>query len=268
MAERWLRWRTGLSGQTGGSPRPPPGIRQQAHQKQRGCCCRVSDPLYPRSAARAPRPRIRFVLVFLTFGVLVISRYCRERRSFLEATEVEASGLSFEEAGERTLILAFAAGLVTIHEFERAVLLGEAAEGEISGGGGVERRGAGVRRLFGPVLPLDSDLVMKTGLLHADEAHLAPLAESHGFDERVFDGAEGMEGFLDGPDETAEMIEGFTFEEDGFGEYAVAEAVAGGDGLAFGGDGAAGFGSIDAGGFELPFGAGFGVSASGEGLKI
>ncbi len=47
-------------------------------------------------------------------------------------------------------------------------------------------------------------------------------------------------------DEALEMIEGFAFEEDGFGEHAVAEAVAGGNGLAFRGYGAAGFCSVDA----------------------
>ena len=48
------------------------------------------------------------------------------------------------------------------------------------------------------------------------------------FDEDVFDRALGLEDFFEGADEAAEDVERFAFHDDGLGEHAVTEVVAGG----------------------------------------
>ena len=68
---------------------------------------------------------------------------------------------------------------------------------------------------------------MNAGAFEAHETHLAPLGDGHFLDEGVFDGALGPEGFFERADEVAEDVERFAFHDDGFGEHAVTEVVAG-----------------------------------------
>ena len=68
------------------------------------------------------------------------------------------------------------------------------------------------------------------------------------------------EGLAEGGGEVVEGGFGFALDDDHFGEEAVAEGVLGGDGFSFGGGGAAGFGSVEAGGLDLG-GASFGLGA-------
>ena len=71
----------------------------------------------------------------------------------------------------------------------------------------------------------------------------------HGRDQVGLDAVGGVEALEVVFEELVELFLGLVGEHDGFGAEAVAEAVAGGDGFAFRGGGAVGFGSVGARGF-------------------
>jgi len=93
-----------------------------------------------------------------------------------------------------------------------------------------------------------ADLVGHAGGLHGKEASSAPAGDGEVFDESVFDGIARCEMVAQAGEEGGEPGGVFTFDDDGFGEYAVSAVVAGGIGLASGGAGPAGFGAVAAGG--------------------
>ncbi len=78
----------------------------------------------------------------------------------------------------------------------------------------------------------------------------------------------GREGGVDIAGEFDEGFFGFAGNDGHFGEVPVAEGVAGADGLAFGGDGAAGFGSVGTGGRDLGGGAGSSQAGWGGGDEV
>jgi hypothetical protein len=86
------------------------------------------------------------------------------------------------------------------------------------------------------------------------DAAEAPAGDGHGLDQVHFDGAGGLELLDVGVEEELELFVGFGGEQDGLGGEAVAEAVAGGLGSAFRGGGAAGLGTVGAGGFDFKIG--------------
>jgi hypothetical protein len=163
-----------------------------------------------------------------------------------------AAAPGFEEEGEGFVVLAVATGFVAVHEFEGAVLLVDAGEGDPGAGGGVGWEGCGI--LLFSVL---AELVTNGGAFHAGETHLTPFGDGHGFDEGHFVGGVGGEGVFEVSYEFAENLAGFAFEEDGFGQHTVAKGVVTGYIPAFGRSGATGFGAVAAGGGLLGIGAGF-----------
>ncbi len=98
---------------------------------------------------------------------------------------------------------------------------------------------------------LAAHLMGDGGVFHGPEAHLAPVGDDHFVNEEGFDGGGGEELGAELFDEVVEAVAGFAFEEDGAGEEAVGDAVAGGFAFTGGGARAAGFGSVDTGGFGL-----------------
>jgi hypothetical protein len=109
------------------------------------------------------------------------------------------------------------------------------------------------------------------------EAQATPFGDGHGFDEAALDGGIGLKLVFEAGENFAEHFDGFTVEDNGTGEKAVTEGIAGGaafafgsagsggmscvgDGaeFAFGSDGAARFGAIGAAGGDAA-GAGHGV---------
>ena len=154
------------------------------------------------------------------------------------------SGVSFladlVETLEGAVVLAVVAAFVTIEGFAGSGVFAEGMEGEGDSGGGVFFFGAAFL-----------DFVGEGGSFHAPEPHLAPAADGHGFDEAGFDFGGGFEVLVEIGAEGHEAVAGLGFEEDGVGEEAVADAVAGGAGFAVRGDGALGFGSVLAGGVAL-----------------
>jgi hypothetical protein len=136
-------------------------------------------------------------------------------------------------AGELTVVHV----LVAVKKVGRADAVGGASQGESGADGG-----------WTDFRVLNGHVAINAGFLNTPDAELAPLGDGEGLNQGDFGGGDGLE-FLDvAVQEAEEALFGFLFEDDGAGEEAVADTVAGGDGFALGGNGAFGFGAVDAGG--------------------
>jgi hypothetical protein len=155
-----------------------------------------------------------------------------------------AFGAEVLEAGEGTFELAIVTRFVAVDEFEGARFVGHGAEGDEGLGG--QAGGGGELGLV--------DFEVESGGFHVPEAHLAPAGYGHVFDERFLGGGFRLMLFLEGGEEFDEGFARFVFEDDGFREDSVTEAVARGGEFALRGFGAAGFSSVGTGGGDLEFG--------------
>jgi len=135
--------------------------------------------------------------------------------------------------------------LIAEHELDRISFIGEGGEGDGEAGGWIV------------ALVLPGDL---GGLLvHFEDEHggfgaggdalVTELGHGGLFDEAQFDVVGGLEAGAEVGDQFFKDFRFFNVEADAFGEEAVLDGVPGGALFAFGGDGAAGFRSVDAGGF-------------------
>jgi len=149
--------------------------------------------------------------------------------------------LKEEEAGEGSGELAVVGDFVAHEEFGRNGI-GGAAEGKED----LDGRGADIgvdQRQF----------AINSGFLCAPDAEKTPAGDGHGFDQAELGGGGGLEFVDEGAEEIDKAVLDFGFEDDGGGEEAVAEAVAGGSDFAFGRNGASGLCAVAAGGLDLFF---------------
>ena len=162
------------------------------------------------------------------------------------------AGAHFDEAAVSAEVLAVVTGFVAVDEFEGAGIVAEGAEGEGGAGGG----------LFGWVqcgrdgyIGLAAHLVVHGGLFHAPDAHLTPAGDGHILDEGLLERGARLEFLGESGEESAEAILGLAFENDGGGEHAMRDGVAGGGEFALGSGRAVGFAAVGAGCLLLEIGA-------------
>lgn len=136
-------------------------------------------------------------------------------------------GREGDELIEGAVELAVEGGFVAVDEVEDAGLIGESAEGAGGADGG------------GTVGVVEGHFLVDDGLFDTPGAHLAPVGGGEFLDEGAGGGGGGLmfEGEL--MEEFIEEGLGLVVEDDGLGEEAVAEAIAGGGLAAFGCSGSA-----------------------------
>ena len=135
------------------------------------------------------------------------------------------------------MVLAVEADFLTAEGFEEAGRLVEGIEGE---------EGAGGRVLVGGGIGLEGLFASELSGLEGPVAEGAPAAEGHGFNEGEFVGGGGVEFGGEVCEEPEETLAGFAGEQDGLGEDAVFDGVAGGIAATSRGDGATGFAGVGA----------------------
>jgi hypothetical protein len=102
-------------------------------------------------------------------------------------------------------VFALVTRVVSIHEFERAGIVAESAEGERCAGGVVLLR----NRMGGVGLP--AHFVVNAGLFHTPDPHAPPAGDGHVFDEGLLEGGLGLEFFEQSVDEEEKAIRGLAF---------------------------------------------------------
>jgi hypothetical protein len=160
--------------------------------------------------------------------------------------EISAITPHFHKAAVGAQVLAVAERVIT-DEQVKGTGIAERAEGQGCSGRVVFAASDGTG--------LIADLMVHGGLFHAPEAELTPAGDGHLFDEGAFDRAFRLKLLFQIGEDLEEALFEFAFQDDGFGEQAVFDGVAGGVVFALGRDGSAGPGSVSTGGLDLTFGA-------------
>jgi hypothetical protein len=152
-------------------------------------------------------------------------------------------------------VLTIVTRLVAIDQFEGAGVVAEGAEGEGAAGGGVFGRIAFGGIIFGgePCFSLGAHLVFQIGFFHAPDPHLTPAGHGHVFDEGDFHGGLRLKFVVQSGNEQVEAFFGFAPQNNGSGEHAMSQGIAGGGKFALGSDGTAGFGAVSTGSLFLVF---------------
>ena len=120
--------------------------------------------------------------------------------------------------------------------------------------------GAGAEAFVG----LSVHLALQAGGFHGPDAHAAPTGGDHGFDAGGFKFVGGREDLVEGLEERLEAIGALLFEDEGFGQDAVADAVLGRAGFSFGSDRSRGFCAIRARGVNATLGDHYIFSIGGD----
>lgn len=149
------------------------------------------------------------------------------------------NGAKLQERVEGTGELTVEGGFVAEEEVEDAGVVGQVLEDRGGAVGGFSGRGLVVH------------FEIQGGLLDIERAEIAPAGDGHGVDQGCLGGGAGLEFGGEAGVELLEAIFGLAFEDDEFGEEAVADAVLRRDGFAFGRDRTVRFGAVGASGIEF-----------------
>ena len=112
------------------------------------------------------------------------------------------------------------------------------------------------------------DLIGEAGGLETPDAELTPASDGHLFDEGGFSLGLGVVFVDQGGELLVKALVGFAGDDDGLGEEAMTDCVAGRSGFAFFGDGTMRLCAIDPGGFDLSFGSHCGFIVYEERIQI